>query len=247
MRRILCALAVAAALWPGGYARAEEPCPRIAAPPISLPATRAALAHGDPLVIVAVGSSSTRGAAASNTARSYPAVLQTELERHLPTTHVAVINRGIDGQDAMEELARFDRDVVAVRPQLVIWQVGANAALRNADPAIFRATVSAGLHWLSQPGTDVIVMDNQRAPRVLESPRRQAIETALAEAARDSKVALFSRGQIMDRWREAGFPPQAFVAADGLHHNDRGYRCVAEALAQSILRAITHDGPAHGR
>ena len=52
--------------------------------------------------------------------------------------HIAVLNRGIGGQDAPEELARLQADVIAVRPQLVIWQVGANGAMRNADPAEFR-------------------------------------------------------------------------------------------------------------
>jgi lysophospholipase L1-like esterase len=31
--------------------------------------------------------------------------------------------------------------------------------------------------------------------------------------------------------------------ADGLHHNDRGYACVAEALAASILRGLRATGP----
>ena len=85
-------------------------------------------------VIVALGSSSTQGAMASDLAHSYPAVLQQALSAGLPEAHVAVINRGIGGQDAAEELARLDADVLAMRPQLVIWQVGANGALRNADP-----------------------------------------------------------------------------------------------------------------
>ncbi len=53
-----------------------------------------------------------------------------------------MINRGIGGQDAAEELARLDADVLAIRPQAVIWQVGANGALRNVDPALFHELVS---------------------------------------------------------------------------------------------------------
>ena len=94
---------------------------------------------------MALGSSSTQGARASDLAHSYPAVLQHALSAGRPDAHIAVINRGIGGQDAAEELARLDADVLAVRPQLVIWQVGANGALRNADPAAFRAMVSSGV------------------------------------------------------------------------------------------------------
>ena len=57
-----------------------------------------------------------------------------------PSAHIAVLNRGIGGQDAAEELARLDVDVLALRPQLVIWQVGANGALRNVDPSVFHAS-----------------------------------------------------------------------------------------------------------
>ena len=170
----MCALLLAGTAT--GPAFAAEPCPDGSPFPLTLPAMRASLARGEPLVIVAVGSSSTRGAAASDVAHSYPAILQAELQRRLPTTHVAVLNRGIDGQDALEHLARLDRDVTTVHPQLVIWQVGVNAALRDIDPAAFRATVSIGVRWLRQPGRDVVLMDNQRAPRVLDAPRRREID-----------------------------------------------------------------------
>jgi acyl-CoA thioesterase-1 len=217
-------------------------CPEVPRPRLTLPAMSEALRRGEPLVIVAVGSSSTRGAAASDAAHTYPAILQVELQRRLPMTHVAVINRGLDGQDAVEELARFDSDVAAVRPQLVIWQVGANAALRDADPAVFRATVGAGVRWLHQPGRDVILMDNQRSPRVLATPHRRDIEQALAQAAEAGKVPFFSRGQLMDRWQVAGYPYQQFISPDGLHHNDLGYRCLAEAIALSVMEAMRAPG-----
>ena len=114
---------------------------------------------------MAFGSSSTRGAMASDPAHSYPAGLQQALSAGLPEAHIAVINRGIDGQDAAEELARLDADVLAVRPQLVIWQVGANGALRNADPAVFRAMVTTGVRRLQAGGADAVLMDNQQSPR----------------------------------------------------------------------------------
>ncbi|MEA2742923.1 MAG: acyl-CoA thioesterase, partial [Acetobacteraceae bacterium] len=61
---------------------------------------------------------------ASDSAHTYPAVLQSSLNKALPGAHFAVINRGMGGQDAPEELTRLDTDVIALHPQLVIWQVG---------------------------------------------------------------------------------------------------------------------------
>ena len=63
----------------------------------------------------------------------------------MPRLHIAVLNRGIGGQDAPEELARLQADVIAARPQLVIWQVGANGALRSTDPTQFRRLITEGV------------------------------------------------------------------------------------------------------
>ncbi len=218
------------------------PCPRVASIPLTLPAVHAAMMRGEPLVIVAFGSSSTRGAGASDPSRSYPAVLQASLARMLPSAHVAVINRGVGGEDAAEELARLERDVVALRPHLVIWQVGANATLRDVEPTAFRATVIAGVRRIHAAGADVILMDSQRSRRILDAPRHAAIEQALADAAQSSDAAVYSRGALMDTWRAEGQDYDRFLAQDGLHHNDFGYRCLAENLAGTIADAVQDRG-----
>ena len=150
---------------------------------VGLPHLRAALTSNAEALIVALGSSSTEGVAASDLAHSYPAVLQSALAAALPHGHVAVLNRGVGGQDAPEELARLDRDVIAVQPQAVIWQVGANGAMRHADPAEFTRLVTDGVRRMQSAGIDVILMDNQRAPKVDASPDHVALEDALAQVA----------------------------------------------------------------
>ena len=42
----------------------------------------------------------------------------------------------------------------------------------------------------------------------------------------------------MAAWVQEGAPALTFIAADGLHHNDRGYACVADALADAILHGL---------
>ena len=201
-------------------------------PPLALPHLRSALGNGVEGVIVALGSSSTQGAMASDLGHSYPAVLQDVLAAGLPAAHVAVINRGIGGQDAAEELARMEADVLAIRPQAVIWQVGANGALRNVDPGVFRDLVTTGVRRLQAAGIDVILMDNQQSPRLLAKADEAVFDQELAQVASETGAALFSRRALMRAWRSEGFAFADFIAADGLHHNDRGYFCVAGALAQ---------------
>jgi len=157
-------------------ARAED-CPAKGDIPIPLlPHTRAALATNQPLVAVALGSSSTRGWMSTNVAHSYPALLQRELNDALPKADFAFINRGVGGQDAPEELARLDSDVLAIRPQLVIWQVGANGAVRDESPTSFKQLVEEGIEKLKTAGADVILMDNQRSPRILAAPEHNVMD-----------------------------------------------------------------------
>jgi acyl-CoA thioesterase I len=242
LRSALCAFALL--LLPAASGLDTAACPSTSrSAPLALPHLRNAVNHRIEAVVVALGSSSTQGAMASDLAHSYPAVLQQVLSAGLPDAHFAVINRGIGGQDAAEELARLDADVLAVRPQLVIWQVGANGALRNADPAGFRAMVTTGVYRLQAAGADVILMDNQQSPKLLAKADEPVFDQTLAEVAAETGAALFSRRALMRGWRREGTPLTEFIAADGLHHNDRGYLCVAEALAQEILAGLAPGQP----
>ena len=44
-----------------------------------------------------------------------------------------MVNQGIAGQEAPLEFQRFDTDVIAEKPDLVIWQVGTNAVWQSPD------------------------------------------------------------------------------------------------------------------
>jgi lysophospholipase L1-like esterase len=246
MRRSICLLKALAAICAAGVvlvataASADEmSCPAAEDLPVPLiPHTRAALATNQPILMVALGSSSTRGWMATDISHSYPALLQSMLNQLVPKAAISVVNRGIGGQDAPEELARMDSDVLALRPQLVIWQVGANGAVRDASPAGFRKLMQEGIAKLKAAGVDVILMDNQRSPKILASPDHVLIETALHDVARLSGVNMFSRGALMDEWAAKGAPNEDFIATDGMHMNNRGYACLAAALARTISAAL---------
>lgn len=213
-------------------------CPRSHVPALDLPLMKQAIRNNAEVVIVALGSSSTQGWHSTDIAHSYPAILQAELQAALPASHIAIINRGVGGQDAMEMVPRLGADALAVRPSLVIWQLGANAAMQHGDPNVFRDLVTQGVATLQASKVDVVLMDNQRSPLVLASPDRAAFDQALSDVAARSGAGLFSRGALMDQWQAEGHPYSQFVSDDGVHHNDRGYRCMAKALAGSILDGL---------
>lgn len=237
--RILTVICCIVGVLAPGIGQADTSCP--ADPqldPLHLPHLHAAVAAHYEGLIVALGSSSTEGVMASDSAHTYPAVLQSALNKALPTSHIAVINRGVGGQDAPEELGRLDSDAIAVRPQLVIWQVGANGAMRHADPAEFHRMVEEGVNRMLKAGIDVILMDNQRSPRLLAAVEHIILEDSLKHVASETGVNLFSRSRLMDAWSNDGAKPGLFTASDGLHHNDLGYLCMTQALARAIVKAV---------
>ena len=240
-RTVLAALAAALMLLAAVPARAAEPeapCPSNKVPPLVLPRVKDAIANNREVTVVALGSSSTAGWHATDIAHSYPAILQSTLNAALPNAHFAVLNRGVGGQDVAEMLPRLERDVLGVRPTLVIWQVGANGAMRRMAPDLFKRQLISGVQRLREAKVDVILMDNQRAPAILASPDHIRIDQAMADVAAAAGAGLFGRGALMDQWRVSGYPYERFVSDDGVHHNDFGYRCVAGALAASILEGL---------
>jgi lysophospholipase L1-like esterase len=242
MRGAAIALIVAAML--PGAATAAEPSAdpaRCAAPPASIaiipPLERVAarIEARVPLTIVAVGSSSTSGIGASGPAFAYPSRLQAELQARLPNQEIHVVNRGKGGEDAPEEFARLAGDVVALHPDLAIWQVGTNAVLRRDDLAADGELIRRGVDLLSRDGIDVVLMDLQYAPRVLERTAYPLMERLVAEAADEAHVGLFRRFELMRYWQRV-LPPAAppMVGADGLHMTDAGYGCLAADMATSL-------------
>ena len=204
---------------------------------LALPGTRAALAQGRKVTIVAFGSSSTEGSGASGQDRAYPAVLEARLHAALPDARLRVLNRGRGGQEVDEMMDRLETDVIAARPTLVIWQAGANAVLRGMAPDSFIAAMTDGIERLRARGVDVVLMDSQRAPRILLAPNFASFDAALRSLSTGLRVPLFSRAALMQAWEAAGIPNDAMIGPDGLHHNDRGYACVAQALAHSVVDA----------
>ena len=239
-RRAQFALAAALSLV-AASALAEEtpPAPSCTAPAemtaIQPPLARAAgqIEQGHRLTIVAVGSSSTQGVGASSPAQSYPSRLEAELKERFPGAEIRVINRGKGGQDVGEELERLSADVIAERPDLVIWQVGTNAVLRRDDLVLDDNLLQRGIDLLKQSGADIVLMDLQYAPRVLERPTYSEMERLIANAAKQEQIGLFRRFDFM-RWHAAQPGALAMVAADGLHMNDRGYGCLASQLADAL-------------
>lgn len=157
--------------------------------------------------IVAIGSSSTEGRGAI---AAYPGRLLSFLQKETEyaKANIAMVNKGISGQEAPVELQRFDTDVIAEKPDLVIWQVGTNAIWQSPStsppPPSFNQTTAAvrdGLVKLrKETQADIILMDLQYVPALLTPAKEgRAIEMveAISQLARDAGVNVFRRFAFM--------------------------------------------------
>ena len=198
------------------------------------------IAAGEPLTIVAVGSSSTAGAGASSPAASYPSRLAIELKQRFPALDITVLNRGVNGEETPQMMARFQSGVLSAHPNLVLWQVGTNSVLRDHPLKPHSVLLHEGIAELKAAGADVVLIDMQFAPRVIAKSETPSMEDQIALVAKEANVDLFNRFAVMRNWREVEHIPfAAFVAPDQLHMNDWGYACVAKLLATAITEAAT--------
>jgi lysophospholipase L1-like esterase len=194
-----------------------------------------------PVTIVAVGSSSTAGAGASSPAATYPARLEALLRARTPGVGmINVLNRGVGGEEIRNMLARFERDVIAENPDLVLWQLGTNSVLHDHEINGNGTALAGGLARLKATGADVVLINPQYAPKVLAHPALGTMIGLISATANAANVELFDRFAVMKYWRETReLPFEAFLNPDLLHMNDWGYDCLAQVLANAIADAAT--------
>jgi acyl-CoA thioesterase-1 len=205
----------------------------------ALPHVAHSLAAGGPLRIVAFGSSSTEGIGASSPAAAYPARLAAALKQAQPQSaeRIAVINRGIGGEAVDDMLARLDRDVIAPRPDLVIWQTGSNDPLRGVSLDHFRAATIAAVHRIQEAGIDVVLMEPQWCPKLDATPGAYRFRDAVREIGTTLGLPVIRRSEMMQAWiAEGTLTREQLFAPDGLHMADRGYDLLGQAVSAEILR-----------
>ncbi len=206
----------------------------------SLPHVAGKLASGAPVTIIAFGSSSTQGWGSTSPEFTYPNRLAAQLHRQYPGADITVLNRGRGGEDAPEMMKRLQTSVLDMKPDLVIWQVGTNAVLRDLDPAETAKLVSDGVALIQAAGADLVLVDPQYSPRVNERAQNASqMVRLLSKVAAIRHVGLFPRFEVMREWHEEqAIPIDKFVIADGLHMNDWGYACFAQLLGDDIIKSV---------
>lgn len=220
----------------------------------SLPGIARKLAANKEVTIVAFGSSSTVGYGASSPIFSYPYRLADQLRRKFPRANITVLNRGIGGETTPQMIARLSVAVLDAKPDLVIWQLGTNTAMKGdaAEVARTEALLNEAIDRLKAAGSDVVLIDPQYVPATVAEGTQEKVSRMvdlLGNIAHTKQVARFPRFAVMRNWHDdQKLSFDEFVIHDGLHMNDWGYACFAQLLGDTIIDTVErvkagHDVP----
>jgi acyl-CoA thioesterase I len=225
---------------------APRPCethPDLVAFKYPLPHLAQSLKRQRRIKIVAIGSSSTAG---EGKIVPYPYRLELALRDRFHGRMIDVLDRGIGGQEAPDELARFEPDVIGEAPALVIWQVGTNAVFRK-DQYNFEdiaGLIATGLDWLADLAMDVVLMDPQYTTALVNPDKIEFAEqmvSLISAAAEKAQVNVFRRFALMRRWcLQDGIPIAELIDPTDdsqLHMSDWATNCVTQALFGAIVGA----------
>ena len=137
-------------------------------------------------------------------------------------------------------LARLEKDVLSVNPDLVIFQGDVNSVLADAPIAPAVSAMNDVIATLRARHVDVVLMDAQYAPRVNAMSSAGEMQAQTMRLGQTHRVGVFQRHALMKRWRDAdGLAYGDFLAADKLHMKDWSYACTARVLAHAIGNAAS--------
>jgi hypothetical protein len=181
-----------------------------------------------------------------------PQRLETALRAYYPGRNFDVLNRGVSGEEAPQELLRMQRDVIDERPAVVIWQVGTNAVWKKQDLDAVARAIRQGLAVLADAFVDIVLMDPQYVPQLLLPDKIagairmvRLIEEAAAGAS--VPVNIFKRFDLMRNQHEVErisfdrvLDPGDF---DRVHHSDWSVNRTAWLLADCMANAVKATPP----
>ncbi len=165
-----------------------------------------------------------------NSDQSYPALWQTGLRQQFPHAVLNVIVTAIGGEDSIAGAARFERDVLALRPAVVTIDYALNdrgAGLVKAKAAwvqMIKAAKSAGIRViLLTPTPDQRVnIDDPKNSLNLHAEQVRAL-------AKEHEVLLIDSLALFQARLKAGVPLPDLMSQVN-HPNGAGHALIAEAL-----------------
>ena len=148
-----------------------------------------------------------------------------------------VLNQGVNGERSDQVLARFDRDVLAPRPAIVVIIAGVNDVYQGRPAAHVTAQLAA--MYARAAGAGMRVVAGSIIPYNTATPDQNARMREIngwirATAAADPSIEFVDTRAAA---AAADDPDRLFESPDGLHPSPAGYRRMADAI-RPVLEAM---------
>jgi hypothetical protein len=232
--------------WPAHAGEAKQklskecPVPQwVAETKLPLPNTQRTFRREKAIKIVAIGSSSTMGSGGSGPDAAWPVQLSDALVKRMPGIKVSVVNRAEMRQSVPQMLARFDRDVLAEKPNLVIWEAGTYEAARHADIDTLIADLQVGIDRLLANKIDVVMMDMQYARDTARIINFQPYVDAMGRLSTMRDIFVFPRYDTMRGWVEnEQISFEGATKAEAIKTADAVYACLGTLVAELLVNSL---------
>jgi lysophospholipase L1-like esterase len=209
-----------------------------------LPKTAKALSQGSDVLIAVLGGASTEGVAAGAPALAWPARFGSALAGKFPAARTKVVNLAVARQTAKAAAERLDRDVLPLKPNLVIWETGTMEAVRGMLVDEFRKTLQAGIDDIRSAGPELVLMNMQFSRDSDAIIDFTPYLSALRQLADANDVPVFRRHGIMRHWAESG--SLDFRTGDRDKRQKvaaKLYDCIGRAMADFVARGNPASAP----
>ena len=206
--------------------------------------TPKAIVRGHEVVIVALGGASTLSLAAGNPDLAWPARFGAALAEKFPSARIKLVNLAVARQTAKRAAERLDREIIPMKPNLVIWETGTMEAVRGMDIDEFRDTLRAGMDELKTAGIEMVLMNTQFSRDSEAVIHFEPYLAAMSQLADASDVPLFRRHGIMRHWAESGSLDLRVSDSDERRRvATKLYDCIGRAMADFVMRGIPGAAP----
>lgn len=190
---------------------------------------KAALTRADrKLRILIIGG---HGGGARSVRRSYPATLESLLEKALTGMDVIVVNRPMSGETAANALERIRTEMALQRPDLLIWQVGAGDILAHVAPWEYEHSLAEGVRWVKEAGVDVLLVGFESNPYLHDEAEVAAIQAATRKVAAQESVFYIRRAEAV---QVAARAKSRADQGDNPLPVETGGECLAAQVAQAL-------------
>jgi lysophospholipase L1-like esterase len=243
-RVLLTGVILALAAGCGSTPITPSPPPPPVEPPPQPPPPPAPVYTVNVTKILAFGDSMTWGVFSAPTVRfsldagipeSYPFKLQTLMAARYTTQSPTVLNDGASGNRAVDDRSRFNRDLAANAPQLVLLMQGANdlnsiAGLPNTNQLVdgivgaMEDMVREAVERRSVP-VFLATLPPQRAPKGNAGSLLGRYNNGLKTMAAKKGATIVDLGLLI---------PDSMIGVDGLHPTEAGYQRIAEVFFDAI-------------